>query len=145
MAKRVNLGGLSLSSESVLDFQFDRNPSDFAIELLLTAKILLLEVYRLHREWILSLELSTYVCRSLLQQINAFMLAAPLAQNLAPARSSTQECQTVSRLHAFGSARHKEDYSDDEPPLEAGAAGQVDPDLVSGGIGHSLNWSNSAT
>jgi hypothetical protein len=128
---RVNLGGLSLSSGSELDFQLDENLSDFAIELLLTAKSPLLEVYRLHRGPILPLEPSTHLCRSFLKQINVFMLAAPLAQNLAPVRSSTQGGQIVSRLHAFGSARHEEDHSDDEPPLEGEAAGRVDPDLVS--------------
>jgi hypothetical protein len=69
IAKRVNLGGLSLSSGSELDFQFAGNASDFAIKLLLIAKIPLLEVYRLHRERILPLEPSTYVCISFLQHI----------------------------------------------------------------------------
>jgi hypothetical protein len=114
-----------------LDFQLDGNPSDFATELLLTAKIPLLEVYRLHCERILPLEPSTYVCRSFLQQTNALMLAAPPVLKLGPMRSSTRVCQNVSRLHAFWSAGHEEDHSDDEPPLEGGAAGQVDPDLVS--------------
>jgi hypothetical protein len=59
------------------------------------------------------------------------MLAAPLAQSLAPIRSPTQGCQIVSRLHAFGSARHENDHSGDEPPVEGGAAGQVALDLVS--------------
>jgi hypothetical protein len=67
VAKRMNLGGLSMSPERELDFQLDGNASDFANELLLTAKISFLEVYRLRRERILPLEPSAYVCRSFLQ------------------------------------------------------------------------------
>jgi hypothetical protein len=81
-----------LSSGSELDFQLDVNHSDFAIELLLTAKIPPMKVYRLHHERILPFEPNTYICRSFLQQIKAIMLAAPLAQNLVPVRSSTQGC-----------------------------------------------------
>jgi hypothetical protein len=120
-----------LNSGSELDFHPDGNPSDFAIELLLTAKIPLLEVYWLRHQRIHLFDPSTYVYRLFLQQINALMLTVPWAERPAPVRSSAQGCQIVSRLHAFGSARHEEDYSDDEPPFEGGAAGQVDPDLIS--------------
>jgi hypothetical protein len=121
----VNLGGASVKSGSELDFHLDRNPNDFTIELLFTATILLSEVCRLHREWILPLERNAYVCKSFIQQIYALMLA----ENCTSVRLSTQGCQILSRFYIFGSVKQEGDQLSHELFLQE-EAGQGDPDVV---------------
>jgi hypothetical protein len=107
----VNLGGLSVTTKSDLQFSLDGSPADFAIELLLTAGIPLDEISRLNQARIYPLHPDSHIAKFFLEQIYTLMQQAPLPENLARVRTSTHGCQIVSRLHAFGSVKDEVDES----------------------------------
>jgi hypothetical protein len=129
IAKRVNLGGVIVKRQSDLDFSLEGNSADFAMELLVASGIPLREVFRLNREGTLPLDPDTYVCRSFVEQMYTLMQMAPLLENLARVRPSTQGCQILNRLHAYGRARDEGDglEDDDQETEPSGAGSQSSP------------------
>jgi hypothetical protein len=119
IAKRVNLGGVSVRTKSDLQFSLDGSPADFVIELLLTPGILLPEISRLNQARIYPLHPDSHMPTFLLEQIYTLMQQAPLHENLALVRTSTHGRQIVARLHAFESVKDEVDeYGGDDQEVK---------------------------
>jgi hypothetical protein len=73
IAKRVNLGGVSVTAKSDLQFTLDGRPADFAIELLLTAGIPLYEISRLNQARIYPLHTDSHMPKFFHEQICTLM------------------------------------------------------------------------
>jgi hypothetical protein len=107
----VNLGGVSVTTKSDLQFSLDGSPADFAIKHSLTVGIPLHEISCLNQARIYPLHPDSHMPKFFLEQISTLMQQAPLPENLARVRTSTRGCQIVSRLHAFGSVKDEVDKS----------------------------------
>jgi hypothetical protein len=114
ITKRVNLGGVSVTAKSDLQFSLDGSPADFAIELLLTAGIPLHEISRLNQARIYPLNPDSHMPKFYLGKRYTLMQQAPLPENMVRVRTSIHGYQIVSRLHGSRNVKDEVDESGGE-------------------------------